>query len=118
MATANKILIQIRADAARVIKQAQDLFTRRSFQENTHAKANIRHVELEANTMLSSFAEQAIRLRLNQKNDEGRYGFYNPDVCSIEDLKTMLETALSKGNMLDAAIFCLFIYTRQQGERV
>ncbi|AET42159.1 hypothetical protein VPEG_00008 [Vibrio phage SIO-2] len=116
--TANKTLISIRANAARVVKQANDLLDRRRARLNADRLDLIPCVEQEANTALASFASDAIIKRLAQKLGEKRYGWYNPDVCTLEELRIMLEQSLCKGQFLDAAIFCLFIYTRQQEERV
>ncbi|QQO38325.1 hypothetical protein [Vibrio phage vB_VpaS_VP-RY-9] len=105
------ILKEIRSRAKLVQVNALQLLESRSKGKTLF----IQSVELEANTELAAFAEFALLKRLNQKSLEGRYGFYNPKVCTPELLKEFAKSALDRGQYLDAAIFSLMVYVRQQG---
>lgn len=105
------IIKEIRSRAKLVQVNALQLLESRSKGKTLFVQS----VELEANTELAAFAEFALLKRLNQKLLEGRYGFYNPKVCTTALLKEYAKSALDRGQYLDAAIFSLMVYVRQQG---
>ena len=58
----------------------------------------------------------AMRGKLKRKMLEGRDGWYDPDICSIEELKRMLIDHIDKSDMIDIANFAMMIHFRQGDE--
>ena len=56
---------------------------------------------------------RAMAKKLSAKRAEGRYGWNDPDECSVEDLCVMLANHVGKGDMVDIANFCMFIWNRK-----
>ncbi|QNJ59158.1 hypothetical protein [Vibrio phage vB_ValS_PJ32] len=68
-----------------------------------------------ADELLASSMHTKIKARLEAKRNEGRYGWFDPDVCSLDELKAMLQNAIDNDEYLDAAIFSSFIALRLEG---
>lgn len=58
----------------------------------------------------------AMTRRLTEKRREGRHGWHDPAVCSIEELEDMFDKAQSKipTNWLDVSIFAMMIWQRRK----
>ena len=53
--------------------------------------------------------------RLAAKRAEGRHGWWDPNTCSVETLAQMLIGFIHRGELLDAANLCMFLYCREGG---
>lgn len=53
--------------------------------------------------------------RLSAKRAEGRHGWWDHDACSVEILAAMLVGFVRRGELLDAANLCMFLYCRDGG---
>lgn len=58
-------------------------------------------------------ADMAVRLQ--DKRDDGRHGWWNPNVCSVQTLAHMLQGFIQRGELLDAANLAMFLYCREGG---
>lgn len=54
-------------------------------------------------------------VRLAQKREEGRNGWWNPHTCSVKTLARMLQDFIQRGELLDAANLAMFLYCREGG---
>lgn len=58
----------------------------------------------------------AMRLKLRNKRAEGKYGWDDPLVCSMEELHEMLNEHIAKGDPVDIANFCMMIWNREHAD--
>ena len=59
---------------------------------------------------------RAMRAKLAEKAAEGKYGWDDPDVCDIDELKGMLIEHVEKGDPVDIANFCMMIWNRERSK--
>lgn len=58
----------------------------------------------------------AISVRMREARANGKRGWWNPEVCSIEFLKEQAIKNLGEGNVLDAIIFSAMVLLRNEGQ--
>lgn len=58
-----------------------------------------------------------MKWKLAKKRAEGRGGWDNPAVCSIDDLARMLVTHVAKSDPIDIANFAMMLWNRGETER-
>lgn len=57
---------------------------------------------------------QAMQDKLDRKMEEGRGGWWNPEECTVQELKRLLFSHLEKGDMVDIGNFAMMIWIRQR----
>lgn len=55
---------------------------------------------------------EAMRYRLQEKNRQGRFGWYDPTVISTSALAGMLRLSVEKGDPVDVANYAMMLYNR------
>lgn len=70
-------------------------------------------IEESADDRLVKYACMAMREKLKISMERGRGGWWNPDECSIEQLRYMLQEHMEKGDMVDVMNFAAMIYARE-----
>lgn len=56
----------------------------------------------------------AMKEKLRTKAAEGKYGWNNPDVCSLDELQHWLREHIEKGDPVDIANYCMMIWNRSR----
>lgn len=66
-----------------------------------------------ADDVLCEWAAKLMKEKLNDSREKGRHGWYDNDVCTIDDLRVMLTQAIDKGDMTDVMNFAAMIKARE-----
>jgi len=67
------------------------------------------------NLALREFTKE-MKSRMEEKSDEGKSGWDNPDWCD-DDMQSALLEAFTKCNMIDVANYAMFIWNRQEANK-
>jgi hypothetical protein len=59
------------------------------------------------------FMAGIMTVKLSKSRRKGRGGWFDPDVCSVDDLKVMLKEHVEKGQFDDVANFAMMIHLRE-----
>lgn len=79
-----------------------------------HASGNID--EQTADNKLLIVLDYELSNRMREARANGKRGWWNPEVCSIEFLKEQAIKNLGEGNVLDAIIFSAMVLMRNEGQ--
>lgn len=79
-----------------------------------HASGNIDEQTADNKLLIVLGYELSNRMREARAN--GKHGWWNPEVCSIEFLKEQAIKNLGEGNVLDAIIFSAMVLLRNEGQ--
>lgn len=68
-------------------------------------------------TMVECLGDMMIT-KLDVSRDKGRHGWWNSNVCTVDQLRDELEYALRRGDMISVANFAGMIYMRESMEEL
>lgn len=69
--------------------------------------------DMRADYRLTNYAQQAMCEKLAIARGKGRGGWWNPEECSIDLLRTLLSEHVEKGDMRDVMNIAAMIYVRE-----
>lgn len=72
--------------------------------------------EESADFYFNSAISSAISIRMREARVNGKRGWWNPEMCSVEFLKEQAIKNLGAGNVLDAIIFSSMVLMRNEGQ--
>jgi hypothetical protein len=77
--------------------------------------SNSKDPKLNANVDKASveFMAGIMTVKLAKSRRKGRYGWFDADLCSVDDLKVMLQEHIKKGQFDDVANFAMMIHLRE-----
>jgi len=71
-----------------------------------------------ADSKLVAFAKDAMLEKLTKAREKGRHGWWDPEVCTVEDLKVALfDQFYGEFDMVDIMNFAAMIYVREIADR-
>jgi len=80
---------------------------------------NEKHIFPATGTLYDDYAifnfAKIMSKKMAKKRKEGKYGWWNSDLCSIVTLQQLLKEHVEKEDWLDVAIFAMMIYMRRSG---
>jgi len=59
------------------------------------------------------FFTDAMLKKLEQKREEGKHGWHDQELCSIDQLYDMMDEHVEKRDVVDIANFCMMIWNRE-----
>lgn len=66
-----------------------------------------------ADAHLTQYVRMAMEEKLDKARSKGRGGWWKPDACPIERLRSMLRAHVDKGDMRDVINLAAMIYARE-----
>jgi len=65
---------------------------------------------------LANFVEMAMRMKFMEAHDQGKSGWWLEDECTIEQLETLLEKAISDKDYISIINYCAMVYARKNAD--